>query len=91
MKEHQKETEKVMRKVHRKEKREGCWSAEGVPANDEKRMRAKEKAVEKEKGGRKDDGDGDRKDECGGKKNGVKGKRKGKGPLEMAVAGKEKE
>ncbi|KAL2043801.1 hypothetical protein N7G274_003321 [Stereocaulon virgatum] len=91
MREHQKEIGKVMRKVHRREKREGCWSAEGMPAKEGKMEGAKRKDGEKEKGGRSDGGDGDREDGCGGKKDGGKGKRKGKGPLEMALAGKEKE
>lgn len=78
MKEHRKETEKMMRNVHRKEAKAGHWAAEGMPANDKKEIKTKKKDVKKEKNDSKgrDEGKG---------KNASKGKRKEKGVRKKVI------
>ena len=75
MKEHQKETEKVMRKVHRKEAKAGHWAAEGIPANDEKKIKTKNRVQEKDK--TEDKGKDVGKEKTGSKSKGKKGEYSG--------------
>ena len=70
MKEHRKETEKVMRKVHRKEAKAGHWAAEGIPANNEKKIKTKNRVQEKDK--TEDKGKDEGKEKTGSKSKGEK-------------------
>ena len=71
MKQHRVEVEKLMKKVHRRERKAGHWAAEGMPVDDKDKVKAKKKGMEKKTN--EDEGRGGR-----------KGK---KGVLEQALSG----